>query len=75
MIHRHLNHQNYTLAAIDDIISRGLWVDWVDMHKEILSNVLLLDKVEKICKNYISDPYQQRYHFWYNYVQKSRKNT
>ena len=31
MLHRHLNHQRLTLAAIDDIIARGRWQDWVRM--------------------------------------------
>jgi len=31
MLHRHLTHQQFTLAAIDDIISRGRWRDWADL--------------------------------------------
>ncbi|KJS76551.1 MAG: hypothetical protein Q7T22_09995 [Serpentinimonas sp.] len=32
VLHRHLNHQRYTLAAIDDAIARGRWSDWVWQH-------------------------------------------
>ena len=28
MEHRHLNHGRFTLAAIDDVISRGKMQDW-----------------------------------------------
>jgi len=28
MKHRHLNHENFTLAAIDDILDRGRKQDW-----------------------------------------------
>jgi hypothetical protein len=31
MLHRHLNHQGFTLAAIDDVISRGGWNDWAEL--------------------------------------------
>ena len=75
MIHRHLNHQDFTLAAIDDIISRGQWKDWADLRQAILSNSALIFKVEKICLNYISDPYAQRYHFWRNYVKERCLDT
>ena len=28
MLHRHLNHSEWTLAAIDDVIARGRLDDW-----------------------------------------------
>jgi hypothetical protein len=28
MLHRHLDHDRLTLAAIDDAIARGAWNDW-----------------------------------------------
>lgn len=33
MLHRHLNHQRLTLAAIDDLIARGCRADWERLHK------------------------------------------
>lgn len=44
MLHRHLNHQRFTLAAIDDIISRGQWQDWVELRRAVLSDPALLDE-------------------------------
>ena len=35
MRHRHLNHQRYTLAAIDDVITRGRWADWVALRRAV----------------------------------------
>ena len=75
MLHRHLNHQRFTLAAIDDVISRGKWDDWADLRKAVLADVALLDKVERVCAAHISDPYAQRYHFWNNYAKEHRANT
>ena len=72
MIHRHLNHQRFTLAAIDDVISRGKWLDWAEMRRAVLSDPPLLDKVERICRHHVSDPYAQRYHFWMRYVEERR---
>jgi len=72
MIHRHLNHQRFTLAAIDDVISRGGWEDWADLRQAVLVNRALLDKVEQVCRAHVSDPYAQRHHFWLNYAAKHR---
>jgi hypothetical protein len=70
MLHRHLNHQRLTLAAIDDVISRGLWRDWVELRRAALSDRALLDKVARVCLPYVSDPYAQRHHFWLHYAKE-----
>ena len=31
MKHCHLNHQRYTLTAINDIIANAKWKDWADL--------------------------------------------
>ena len=75
MRHRHLNHENYTLAAIDDIISRGKWRDWADLRKAVLADHALLDKVEQVCRANIADPSVQRHHFWMRYAKTRRATT
>lgn len=72
MRHRHLNHQRFTLAAIDDVISRGRWGEWAELRREVLSDRALLDKVERVCRPYASDPYAQRHQFWMHYVKEHR---
>jgi hypothetical protein len=72
MLHRHLNHQRFTLAAIDDVISRGRWQDWAELRRAILSDHALLDKVERVCRPYVSNPYAQRHHFWMHYAKEHR---
>lgn len=72
MEHRHLNHQRYTLAAIDDIIARGKNEDWAELREELLRNPALADKIRRVCKPQISDPYAQRYHFWYDYAEEAQ---
>lgn len=72
MRHRHLDHQRFTLAAIDDVISRGRWRDWSDLRRAALRDPSLLVKVERICRPRVSDPYAQRYHFWLHYVEEHR---
>ena len=72
MRHRHLNHQRFTLAAIDDVISRGRWGDWAELRRAILADTALLDKVERVCRPHVADPYAQRHHFWLNYVEGRR---
>jgi hypothetical protein len=71
MKHRHLNHSEFTLSAIDDIISRGKMTDWLELREFVNSHFSLAqEKIIKICKVYLHDKYAQRYHFWNNYVQR-----
>ena len=49
MQHRHLNHQRFTLAAIDDVIRRGRWDDWAELRRAALKDRALLDKIERVC--------------------------
>jgi len=75
MLHRHLNHERFTLAAIDDVILRGQWNDWVDLRRAVLDDRSLLDKVSRVCEPFLSDPYAQRYHFWSHYAEKHRATS
>lgn len=70
MLHRHLNHQNFTPAAIDDVIARGKRLDWVLLRQAVLQDRLVLEKVLRVCKAHVDDPYAQRYHFWKYYVER-----
>jgi len=72
MLHRHLNHQGYTLAAIDDVIARGKWRDWAQLREVVLQDRSLLGKVDKICRAQVADPFAQRYHFWLHYAESHR---
>lgn len=72
MLHRHLDHQRLTLAAIDDVISRGRWDDWAELRRATLADRALLYKVERVCRAHASDPYAQRHHFWMHYAQEHR---
>jgi hypothetical protein len=68
MLHRHLNHSDWTLAAVDDVIARGRLEDWkqlrdaADMRAEIRARIL------RVSGAHLTDPYAQRYHFWNFYV-------
>ena len=75
MLHRHLNHQRFTLAAIDDVILRGRWGDWAELRQAVLVDRSLLEKVERICRPHASDPYAQRHHFWMHYAQEHRATS
>lgn len=72
MLHRHLNHQDFTPAAIDDVIARGKWLDWAELRAAVLQDRTLLDDVERICRAHSADPYAQRYHFWLHYAEDHR---
>ena len=51
-----------TLAAIDDIISRGRRQNWIDLRQAALTNSAVAGKVVRVCKVHLPDPYAQRYH-------------
>ena len=72
MEHRHLNHQRYTAAAVDDIIARGLWQDWADLRAAAIEDPSILDRIEQVCARHVHDPYAQRHHFWMNHVRFNR---
>lgn len=68
MIHRHLTHQQFTLAAIDDIIGRGKRKDWAELRRAVLADPAMRDKILRVCQSHVADPYAQRYHFWKHYA-------
>jgi hypothetical protein len=70
MLHRHLNHQHFTLAAIDDIIARGKRRDWFELRRAALADISVLEKVLRVCHAHVGDPYEQRYHFWLHYAKR-----
>jgi hypothetical protein len=61
MEHRHLNHQDFTLPAIDDIISNGQWDSWERLRLALRSRAGIRDKILRICT--------ARVQFWRNYAQ------
>ena len=70
MLHRHLNHQEYTLAALDDVIDRGKRADWAELRSVALRDRNLMEKILQVSLAHAHDPYAQRYHFWRQYAQQ-----
>ncbi len=70
MLHRHLAHQKFTLAAIDDIIARGKRQDWAELRRAALDDRVIMEKVLRVCQAHVADPYAQRYHFWKHYAER-----
>jgi hypothetical protein len=68
MRHRHLNHEQFTLAAIDDVIARGKRHDWAELRLALLADRSLAARILQVCARQVSDPYAQRYHFWNHYA-------
>jgi hypothetical protein len=70
MLHRHLNHERYTLAALDDLIERGKREDWAKLRSVALENRAIMEKILRIALRHAQDPYAQRCHFWRQYAEK-----
>lgn len=75
MLHRHLNHQRLTLAAIEDIISRGGWEDWADLRRAAIRDGSVLERIERICRRRAAAPSAQRHHFWMHYAEEHRRGS
>ena len=69
MLHRHLNHQELTLAAIDDIIAQGKPQDWAKLRSAALLEPAVFKSVLRVCEAHVHDPYAQRYYFWKHYAE------
>lgn len=70
MLHRHLIYQQFTLAAIDDVIARGKRRDWAELRLAALQDRAVAEKVLRVCRAHIADPYAQRYRFWNYYAER-----
>jgi hypothetical protein len=70
MLHRHLNHSGWTLAAIDDVIARGRLDDWKQLRDAAADHTDIRERILRVAKPHLADPYAQRYHFWNLYVRK-----
>ena len=73
MQHRHLNHQEFTLAALDDIIRRGGARDWVLLRRAAHRDAALLARIQRLCSAAAASPAQegaQRISFWRKYARR-----
>jgi hypothetical protein len=70
MLHRHLNHSRFTLAAIDDVIDRGQRESWASLLAAVDASPEIRSRVLRVCAAHVSDNYAQRYHYWNNYASR-----
>jgi hypothetical protein len=70
MVHRHLTHEEYTIAAIDDVIARGKRTDWLALQKAFIANPELKYKIVAACQAHLADPYEQRFRLWKLYAER-----
>lgn len=69
MVHRHLTHLEWTLAAVDDAIGRGVRADWRELREAADRDPQVRQRITRVCAGRLGDPYAQRYHLWNHYVQ------
>ena len=48
MLHRHLNHSEWTLAAIDDVIARGRLNDWEELRDAAASRTEIQEQILRV---------------------------
>ena len=71
MLHRHLNHQKLTVAAVDDLIARGKRQDWAELRRAALGDRKVMDRISRVCRAREANPRAQRYRFWRQYVERN----
>ncbi|CAH1748155.1 protein of unknown function [Thauera humireducens] len=69
MRHRHLNHEGFTSAAIDDVISRGSWHDWAELRRAALDDRAVLHRISRVCAAFAHDSTAQRHQFWRQFAE------
>jgi hypothetical protein len=72
MQHRNLTHQNFTAAAIDDVIDRGGREPWARLLDSVDRSREIRERVLRVCAAHLADPRAQRYHFWNRYAAKTQ---
>lgn len=71
MRHRHLNHQDFTPAAVDDIIRRGGARDWVMLARAARREPAILARIQRVCgAAAVSEENAQRMNFWRIYARR-----
>lgn len=68
MRHRHLDHEDFTLAAIDDVIERGGRRDWAELREAARTDGNVADKIRSICMARLRQDDPQRHRLWLHYV-------
>jgi hypothetical protein len=76
MLHRHLNHDRLSLAAVDDIIERGKRDDWVRLARAVRADPdgELSSEILRLCasRRRKMDILPQAFAFWELYVRRGR---
>lgn len=80
MKHRHLGHEGFTLAAIDDFIDRGTDEDWAELREVALRDRTVLEKVLHVCTERLTrgrdDPEffsREQYEHWKDWAERASK--
>lgn len=72
MKHRHLTHEAFTLAAIDDVIARGKRADWAELRRAMLADEAVREGVLKVSRAYVVDPMRSAIIFGSHYAEQGR---
>ena len=53
MLHRHLNHSDWTLAAIDDVIARGRLDDWKELRDAAEGRTEIMERILRVSQPHL----------------------
>jgi len=69
MFHRQLEEGCGSIpAAVDDVIARGTWKDWIGLRDELARRPSLKGTIVQVCKGSEWNRCSQRHVFWPGYV-------
>ena len=72
MQHRHLNHEEWTLAAIDSCITRGKQEDWDELRQVALDDPIVMEDLRRVAgyELNLANPFDGLcYREWWRWVQ------
>lgn len=70
MKHRHLNHERFTTAAVDDILERGTLADWLPLLREVAADPTG-PAAERVGRVVAHHPMYGTSHVWRRLIERS----
>lgn len=78
MKHRHLNHEEWSLAGIDSCITRGNQKDWDELRQAALEDPEIMEDLRRVAsyERNLANPFDGMcYREWWRWVQDSGRET
>lgn len=74
LLHRNIDHDGiYTHTAIENVIDRGAWPDWMALFRAARNDPEVRRRVFETAEHYVDHPYTNRFKVWLNLMQRDEE--